>query len=232
MILFSHIKLFLKRLLRLTGKLFLALIVGSFMLVLALRWIDPPGSMVMLVWQLEHENEIAQQWRPLSQISPHLQMSVIASEDQKFAEHFGFDLKSIQQALDEKRRRPRGASTISQQVAKNLFLWHGRSYLRKGLEAWFTLQMELLWPKQRILEMYLNLAEFGDGVYGAEAAAQRFFGGSAKHLNAWQSGLLAAVLPNPKRMSAARPSFYVQERARKIGSLVRQMGGTGYLKKL
>lgn len=223
----QRIKLFF----RLTRKVLLAFIVGSFVLVLALRWIDPPGSMVMLAWALGNEQEVKQQWRDLDQISPQLQMSVIASEDQKFAEHVGFDLDSIQKALDENRRRTRGASTISQQVAKNLFLWHGRSYLRKGLEAWFTFQMELLWPKRRILEMYLNIAEFGDGVYGAEAAAQSFFGSSAQQLNSWQSGLLAAVLPNPKRMSAANPSGYVQERARKISTLVRQIGGTSYLRK-
>ena len=205
---------------------------SSFMLVLALRWFDPPSSAVIVLWEMENDRKANHRWRPLVEISPQLQIAVIAAEDQKFADHFGFDFESIEKSLQENRARPRGASTISQQTAKNLFLWQGRSYVRKGIEAWFTLLMELLWPKQRILEIYLNIAEFGPGVYGAQAAAQTFFATSARNLTAWQSGLLTAVLPNPRRMSAANPSAYVQSRALEINQLVRQMGGAGHLTKI
>ncbi|WP_193163773.1 monofunctional biosynthetic peptidoglycan transglycosylase [Microbulbifer hainanensis] len=202
------------------------------LLVLALRWIDPPSSAVIQAWQLHSGRKAHQQWRPLEQISPHLQMAVIAAEDQKFPSHFGFDFASLQKALNESRKRTRGASTITQQTAKNLFLWNGRSYVRKGLEAWFTLLMELLWPKERILEVYLNIAEFGNGIYGAQAAAMNFYGTSARYLSRWQAGLMAAVLPNPKRMSAGRPSRYVRSRAITINRQARQLGGSGYLKTL
>ncbi|WP_237067999.1 monofunctional biosynthetic peptidoglycan transglycosylase [Microbulbifer guangxiensis] len=221
------------RLLKRTARLGLALIAAfvclSALLVLALRWIDPPSSAVIVAWELGNGREARQEWQPLERISPHLQMAVIAAEDQKFAHHFGFDFAALKQALREDRKRPRGASTITQQTAKNLFLWHGRSYLRKGLEAWFTVLMELLWPKERILEVYLNIAEFGEGVYGAQAAAQRFFGTSARYLSSWQAGRMAAVLPNPRRMSAQHPSHYVRNRAATINRQVRQLGGSAYL---
>jgi len=207
-------------------------VVTSALLVLTLRWINPPSSMVIQHWQSENDRSAQQRWQPLETISPHLQIAVIAAEDQKFPQHFGFDFASLQKALGENRKRTRGASTITQQTAKNLFLWNGRSYVRKALEAWFTLLMELLWPKERILEVYLNIAEFGEGVYGAEAAARHHFGKSAKHLSRWQSGLLAAVLPSPRRMSASYPSAYVQGRAHTINRQARQLGGKRYLNSL
>jgi monofunctional biosynthetic peptidoglycan transglycosylase len=154
---------------------------------------------------------------------------VVAAEDQKFPTHFGFDFQSISEALEENRERSRGASTITQQVAKNLFLWSGHSYARKLIEAWFAALIELCWPKQRILEVYLNIAEFGPGIYGAEAASQAFFGKPARLLNTYQSALLAAVLPNPRQMSAARPSSYVNGRAWEILLLARDLGGAKYL---
>ncbi|WP_201276885.1 monofunctional biosynthetic peptidoglycan transglycosylase [Microbulbifer sp. ALW1] len=221
-----------KRIARYTLLLAAAAVTLSVLLVLALRWIDPPSSMVMQHWQQDSGQIARHSWQPINKISPNLQMAVIAAEDQKFPHHYGFDLDSLQKALTENRKRTRGASTITQQTAKNLFLWNGRSYLRKGLEAWFTLLMETLWSKERILEVYLNIAEFGEGVYGAEAAARHHFGSSAQHLSRWQSGLLAAVLPSPKRMSAGRPSAYVQSRASTINRQIRQLGGTGYLKSL
>lgn len=205
-------------------------VASSFVLVLTLRWVDPPSSAVIIAWEMATDRNAKHQWRSLAEISSHLQIAVIAAEDQKFPDHFGFDFESIEKSLGENRARPRGASTISQQTAKNLFLWQGRSYVRKAIEAWFTLLMESLWPKQRILEVYLNIAEFGPGVYGAQAAAQTFFHTSARNLDAWQAGLLTAVLPNPKRMSAAYPSDYVRSRARDINQLVRQLGGAAYLK--
>lgn len=199
------------------------------LLVLALRWVDPPSSAVIVAWEFGSGREARQEWQPLEKISPNLQMAVIAAEDQKFAHHFGFDFASLKKAISEDRKRPRGASTITQQTAKNLFLWQGRSYVRKGLEAWFTILMEVLWPKERILEVYLNIAEFGDGVYGAQAAANQFFGTSARYLSSWQAGSMAAVLPNPKRMSAQHPSRYVRSRAVTINRQIRQLGGSAYL---
>ncbi|MFC6634001.1 monofunctional biosynthetic peptidoglycan transglycosylase [Microbulbifer taiwanensis] len=222
----------LKRAFRLTLWFCAAFATVTAVPVLALRWIDPPSSAVIQSWQQHSGREAQQQWRPLEKISPNLQMAVIAAEDQKFRHHHGFDFASLQKALSETRRRTRGASTITQQTAKNLYLWNDRSYLRKGLEAWFTLLIELFWSKERILEVYLNIAEFGEGIYGAEAAARNFFGTSAQHISRRQAGLMAAVLPSPRRMSAKIPSRYVRSRASTIDRQVRQLGGTVYLKGL
>ena len=154
-------------------------------------------------------------------------VAVIASEDQKFPEHWGFDVEAIEKAyaLNQHSHRVHGASTISQQVAKNLFLWSGRSYFRKGLEAYFTVLIETLWPKRRILEIYLNTAQFGHGVYGAEAAAQHFFHKSADRLNRSDAALLAAVLPSPERWSPAAPSRFVQQRRDWILGQMQALGG-------
>ncbi|MEO8308611.1 MAG: monofunctional biosynthetic peptidoglycan transglycosylase [Pseudomonadota bacterium] len=179
-------------------------------------------------WKLQRE------WRDLGAISPQLQLAVIASEDQRFPEHSGFDYEQIQKSLDaaERTGRSRGASTISQQVAKNLFLWGGRSWVRKGFEAWFTVLIEWLWPKRHILEMYLNIAQFGRGVYGAEAAAQAFFHKPATRLTASEAARMAAVLPNPKRFRIDAPSRYVLRRQGQIEAQMRALGGTDYLSKL
>jgi monofunctional biosynthetic peptidoglycan transglycosylase len=210
----------------------LLFLIGSTLLVLTLRWVDPPSSAFIFAYNLGSDKKAVQKWVPIDAVSPWLQISVISSEDQKFPQHSGFDIESIQKALNEKRGRPRGASTITQQVAKNLFLWNGRSYIRKGIEVWFTFLLELFWSKERILEVYLNVAEFGPGIYGAEAAAQSFYRKSAIKLSPWQSGLLAAVLPNPKKMSAKTPSEYVQSRAAQIYAEVEQLGGTAFLHNL
>jgi monofunctional glycosyltransferase len=178
-------------------------------------------------------------WANLEQISPHAAVAVIAAEDQVFPFHIGFDFKSMRQAVrsnekqsTRKHPRVRGASTISQQVAKNLFLWPGRSYLRKGLEAWFTLLIELTWPKERILEVYLNVAQFGDGIYGVEAAAQRFWHKPSARLNRYESATLAAVLPNPITFRANAPSAYVTRRRDFILDQMRRLGGPNYLEEL
>jgi monofunctional biosynthetic peptidoglycan transglycosylase len=170
-------------------------------------------------------------WTPWDQVATTLPIALVAAEDQKFPRHRGFDLAAIQSALADADdgERLRGASTISQQVAKNLFLWNGRSFVRKGLEAYFTVLIEALWPKRRILEMYMNIAEFGPGIYGAGAASERFFHTSPAHLTAAQAALLAAVLPNPTRLRVDRPSAYVQRRAAWIQRQARQLGGAGYL---
>ncbi len=205
--------------------------------VLALRVIDPPTSAFMLDRRVQALRagtggfELRYRWVDWDALSPQLPIALVAAEDQNFPTHSGFDLEAIDKALENNARgRPvRGASTISQQVAKNLFLWDGRSWLRKGLEAWYTLLIELLWPKQRILEVYANIAEFGDGVYGAEAAARAYFGKPAKQLTAAESARLAAVLPSPKRYSVTSPGPYVQRRAAWIARQARNLDGPAYL---
>jgi len=203
--------------------------------VLPLRWIDPPVSMFMLIRQAEGLGEpgfvLRRQWRDLDAIAACLPISVVAAEDQAFPHHAGFDFEAIERALESNAGggRVRGGSTLSQQVAKNLYLWSGGGYLRKGIEAGYTLLIEAFWPKRRILEVYVNIAEFGDGIYGAEAAAQAFFGKPASRLGDAECARLAAVLPNPKVYDAARPGPYVQRRAAWIQRQVRQLGGPAYL---
>jgi monofunctional biosynthetic peptidoglycan transglycosylase len=208
-------------------------VAASVIAVALLRWVNPPYSAFMAQMQLaawaKHDRSYVfrHHWVDLNQISPNLPLAVVASEDQKFPEHWGFDVEAIEKAyeMNQHSHRVHGASTISQQVAKNLFLWSGRSYFRKGLEAYFTVLIEACWPKRRILEIYLNIAEFGLGVYGAEAAAQRFFHTSAARLTRSDSAVLAAVLPNPQRLIAAAPSAYVQQRRDWILGQMQALGG-------
>ncbi|HEY0179988.1 MAG TPA: monofunctional biosynthetic peptidoglycan transglycosylase, partial [Dokdonella sp.] len=179
----------------------------------------------------EHSYTLHYRWTSWQRVAPTLPIALVAAEDQKFPFHHGFDLDAIQSALADADdgERLRGASTISQQVAKNLFLWNGRSFVRKGLEAYFTVLIEALWPKRRILEVYLNVAEFGDGVFGAAAASERFFGTAPAQLDAHRAALLAAVLPNPRRLRVDRPSAYVLRRAAWIERQAAQLGGPAYL---
>ncbi|MEF3577084.1 monofunctional biosynthetic peptidoglycan transglycosylase [Citrobacter freundii] len=172
-------------------------------------------------------------WVSMDEISPWMGLAVIAAEDQKFPEHWGFDVSAIEKALAHNERnenRIRGASTLSQQTAKNLFLWDGRSWVRKGLEAGQTLGMETVWSKKRILTVYLNIAEFGDGVFGVEAAAQRYFHKPASRLSLSEAALLAAVLPNPLRFKANAPSGYVRSRQAWIMRQMRQLGGESFMR--
>ena len=172
-------------------------------------------------------------WVSMDEISPWMGLAVIAAEDQKFPEHWGFDVSAIEKALAHNERnenRIRGASTLSQQTAKNLFLWDGRSWVRKGLEAGLTLGMETAWSKKRILTVYLNIAEFGDGVFGVEAAAQRYFHKPASRLSLSEAALLAAVLPNPLRFKANAPSGYVRSRQAWIMRQMRQLGGESFMR--
>jgi len=187
------------------------------LLVLPLRWLPPLTSSFMVQnWlsQASFKARVAYTWTPRGKISRQAALAVLAAEDQKFLIHPGFDLQAIRKAWARNGRGTpvRGASTISQQVAKNLWLWPGRSWLRKGLEAWLTLWVELLWPKERILEIYLNVAQFGPHLFGVGAAAQTYFDKPASRLNAPEAALLAAVLPNPTRFSVANPSRYVRRR--------------------
>ena len=228
------------RLVKWVAVLVLAFVLITAVPVLLMRWWNPFSSAFMLHASLtggapgEGAYQTHYQWADLEQISPHAALAVIASEDQQFPFHAGFDLKSIREAVRENahRKRPRGASTISQQVAKNLFLWNGASYVRKGLEAWFTVLIEVMWPKERILEVYLNVAEFGRGVYGVEAASRRFFRKPAARLTRAEAATLAAVLPNPVRMHADRPSAYVYARRDWIVGQMRGLGGREYLEEI
>lgn len=211
----------------------LALLFISVAWVAALRVVDPPWSALMLGESLaalragERGFTIEHEWRPASAISPLLARAVVAAEDQRFHRHHGFDFAAIEAALatHEAGGPLRGASTITQQVAKNLFLWRGRHWLRKGLEAWFTIWIELLWPKVRILEVYLNVAQFGRGVYGAEAASRRYFGRPARELDAAQAALLAAALPNPLRHRVEAPDERMRRRQQWILRQMRLAGG-------
>ena len=229
-----------RRWLRLLLWLPLLFVLATSLQVAVLRFVDPPASAFMLARQGEALRKgdwgfrVAYDWRDLDDISPYLPLAVIAAEDQNFAAHSGFDLEAIEKAIEHNARgkRMRGGSTISQQVAKNLFLWQGRSWARKGLEAWYTLLIELMWPKRRILEVHVNVAEFGDGIYGAQAAARSYWDKDASRLSPEQSARLAAVLPAPRRYSAVKPGPYVQRRAAWIQRQMRQLGGRGYLEQL
>lgn len=210
---------------------------ATLLTVLALRWLDPPTSTFMMSARMDaladgdRKYRTRYEWVDYSRISSNAAIAVIAAEDQRFAEHVGFDLKSIDESVRQHQRGKalRGASTISQQVAKNLFLWKDPSFVRKGFEAYFTILIETLWPKQRILEMYLNIAEFGRGIYGVGAASRYFFGKPAAHLTPSEGALLAAVLPNPRRLSVHSPSAYVRQRQDWILWQMRALGGRSYL---
>ena len=226
-----------RRLLRWLGVAVLLVLGLTVLPVLALRYVNPWTSAFMLdarasallAGDFAYSN--AYEWRDLEDISPHAAIAVIASEDQQFAFHDGFDFKSIRQAMrsNARGRKVRGASTITQQVAKNLFLWSGRSYVRKALEAWYTVLIEWLWPKERTLEVYLNIAQFGRGVWGVEASAQQFFHKSARRLTRRESATLAAVLPNPIVYRVAAPSLTVATRRDWTLRQMRALGGQAYL---
>ncbi len=229
-----------KRLLRWLGLMVVGWLVFSIGSVLLMRWLDPFTSAFMLrdravaLINGDKHYRFAHQWADWPKISTHVKVAVIASEDQKFAEHWGFDFESLQKAWkqNQRSRKVRGGSTISQQVAKNLYLWPGRSYVRKGFEAYFTVLIETLWPKQRILEVYLNSAEFGKGVFGVEAASRRYFRKSAAKLTAQESALLASVLPAPKRLLVNKPSGFVRARQAWIGRQMTHLGGASALRNL
>jgi len=207
--------------------------------VLLLRFVPVPFTALMVERRLTAMAGDApyvsrHQWVPLEAIGPNMGLAVIAAEDQNFPEHFGFDWQAIEKAMahNEHSRRKRGASTVSQQTAKNLFLWESRSWVRKGFEVYFTLLLEVAWPKRRILEVYLNSVEFGDGVFGVEAASRKFFGKPAKALGPMDAALLAAVLPNPRRYRADAPSAYVRGRQAWIHTQMQNLGGVSLVRSL
>jgi monofunctional glycosyltransferase len=217
----------MKRFFRFLFKLLLGLFLFSILMVVIYKWVPVPFTPLMAIRYFENpEEEIRHEWVPMEEISNNLKVAVIASEDQNFPNHNGFDYEAIQKAMEDnkKGRRVRGASTISQQTAKNVFLWPQRSWFRKGLEVYFTFWIELLWSKERILEVYLNSIEMGKGIYGAEAASQAWFGKSAANLTAYEAAAIAAILPNPRQYRAKPASSYIQGRQAWI---VRQMRNLG-----
>ena len=200
-------------------------------LIILLRFVAPPVSALMIErrldsWTSGRKYSSQYEWVGFDRIARPMASAVIASEDQNFLHHYGFDLGAIERAIDhdEKSRRLRGGSTLTQQTAKNLFLWPDRTWVRKGLEAYFTVLMETCWGKRRILETYLNIVEFGDGVYGVEAASERYFHKSAARLTPEDAAVLAAVLPNPRRLRPNAPSRYLRERQQWILQQMRQLG--------
>ena len=208
------------------------MVAASLLPVLLLRWIPPVLTPFMVGRWLDGMSgrrsaaHVQYVWVPWTAIAPAAPLAMIAAEDQRFPTHYGFDLGAIRDALRARPEQPHGASTITQQVARNLFLWSGRSWPRKVLEAYASLLLEACWPKRRILEVYLNVAEFGDGVYGVEAASRRFFRHDAARLTRREAALLAAVLPNPKALDVARPSPFILVRARRIETQMARLGPT------
>ncbi len=225
-----------KRYVKRTMAAFLSLAVIFVLLVLSLRWMNPSFTAFTLQEDWEalgiERYSLKDHWVPYEELPENIKWAVVASEDQRFWDHHGLDLYAIGKAIQEKRKggRIRGASTISQQVAKNLFLWPGRSYFRKGLEAGITLTMEVLWPKERILEVYLNIAEFGPGIYGIGKASDHFFAKEASELEAGEAARMAAVLPSPKRMRVEPPTPYVKERKDWILRNMMNLSGIAYYK--
>lgn len=208
--------------------------------VVVYRWVNPPFTLLMLqrytqaVWDGKVGNGVAYYWVSYDQISSYMRVAVIATEDQHFAQHGGFDMEAIQKAIEYNRNNDdtKGASTISQQVAKNVFLWSGRTWVRKALEAYFTILIELLWSKERILEMYLNVAEMGHLTFGCEAAAQRYYRTSAHRLSIDQAAYIAVILPNPLRYSPTKPSAYIRQRKAWAVRQIYRLGGKNYLNQL
>ena len=215
----------LRRSLPLLKAALLVLVFGPVILLVLYRVVPPPITPLMVIRLFEGEG-INKEWTPLEEMQPSLPKLVIAAEDNTFCSHWGFDLEAYQAQLEKslKGRTSRGASTLSMQLAKNLFLWPGRSYVRKALEIPLTLYVELVLPKRRIMELYLNVVEFGPGIYGAEAAARAHFNTSAEKLSLQQAAQLAAVLPNPRRWSASKPTGYIQNRASLYRQRVDQLG--------
>jgi monofunctional biosynthetic peptidoglycan transglycosylase len=217
------LKKFFKYLLYSIGGFFLFTILW----VVAYKFIDPPFTPLMILRKLDFEREkskdgIQKEWKDYEEISTNLYHAILAAEDQRFVRHGGIDWKAVEAAkrynASHKGKRLHGASTVTMQTAKNTFLWHGRNYVRKGLEAYFTYLIEFIWGKKRILEVYVNVVEWGNEVYGAEAAARKYFKKSAKKLTKREAALLAVVLPNPNRWNPARPTNYINRRANKIMS--------------
>ncbi|MFN4299968.1 MAG: monofunctional biosynthetic peptidoglycan transglycosylase [Thermaurantimonas sp.] len=225
----------MKKLSKVLIRIFVYFLIITHVLVWLYRFLPVPFTPLMVIRYIEHYNEgipFQYKWVKAKNISQHAYLAVIVSEDQNFFKHSGFDFKAIEKAIEHNKRnirRKRGASTISQQLAKNLFLWPGRSWIRKGLEAYFTVLIELYWPKKKILSTYLNVVEMGKNTFGIEAAARKYFRKSARQLTAVEAAQIIAILPSPRRWSANPPGPYVQRRAAWIQRQMRLFGGLMYL---
>ena len=223
-----------QRILRWVVLLLGLVVLATWIPVIWLRWSDPSVTAFMLSQHWNQEREIYYQWMDWPLLGKQAALAVMAAEDQRFPEHRGFDIASIKNAVQTRRDggRLRGASTISQQTVKNIFLWPGRSWLRKGFEAYFTVLIELFWPKRRILEVYLNIVELGPAIYGVPAASRVYFDKTPQQLDAYEAALLAAVLPNPKRLHVTRPSAYVRERQQWIRAQAVRLARDSYLQRI
>mgnify|MGYP002735340773 CR=1 FL=1 len=221
----------IKKLLKFIFKLMLWFVGLSVLWVLVYKFVPVPYTPLMAIRSIEGDDQfkLSHKWVPMEKISPHLQLAVICAEDQRFVHHNGFDREAIEKAIQSNRagKRLRGGSSISQQTAKNVFLWPERSWVRKGFETYFTFLIENLWSKERILEVYLNSIEMGDGIFGAQAAAEYWFGKTAQDLSQQNAAAIAAILPNPRNYRANPPSPYI---SRRISWIVQQMRYYGPLK--
>lgn len=220
-------------------KFWIYFFITSILIVFLMSWIDPFFSSIMLQRQIDAflDREIKfikNSWIDYDDVSKYVPLALIAAEDQNFSNHYGFDFEQIKKALKENlhRKRIRGASTITQQLAKNLFLWEGKSFIRKGVEAYFTILIETLWDKKRIIEVYMNIIELGDMTFGVATASEIYLKKDARRLTASQAALIASVLPNPKRFQIARPSGYVRARQNWVLRQMNSLGGIEYLKSL
>lgn len=220
-----------KRIVRITAKVLLWFFLVSVLWVVAYRFINPPITLLMIQRNIARkadgkEFKLAKTWVKFDEISDNMKRAAVSAEDQLFLKHLGFDIKAIEKAYQNnaKGKRVKGGSTISQQTAKNVFLWPGRSYVRKAFEAYFTLLMELLWSKERILEVYLNVIEMGDGIYGAEAAAQAYYGKSCRKLTRSEAALIAACFPNPLRWNPNKATSYIKHRQYLIIRNMKRLG--------
>jgi len=215
-----------RKILRWTGRIVLFLFVFSILLTFVYRWLNPPVTPLMVIRKVADKAPIQKKWVNIKDISPHLIACAVAAEDNSFLGHRGFDFGAINKAIKEREsgKRIRGASGISQQTAKNVFLWQKQSWVRKGLECYFTVLMELFWSKERIMEVYLNVIEMGSGIYGCEMASQIYFKKSAKNISLRQAALLTACYPSPRKRNPAKPTTYLNSRASQIAHLTKLIG--------
>ncbi len=215
-----------KKILRWAGRVVLFLFAFSIFITIAYRWINPPVTPLMLIRKVSDGASIQKKWVDMEEISPYLVQCAVAAEDNHFLGHRGFDFGAIEKVLEERKagKRKRGASGISQQTAKNVFLWPNQSWLRKGLESYFTVLIELFWSKERIMEVYLNIIETGNGIYGCEMASRIYFHKKAKNLTLYQAALITACYPNPRKWSPAKQTSYITNRASKIAHLTTLIG--------
>jgi monofunctional biosynthetic peptidoglycan transglycosylase len=221
----------LKKITSILSRILIWFLSVSILWVLAYRFINPPITLLMIERNIERKTDgktfkTDKKWMRFDDISDNMKRAAVSAEDQLFLKHMGFDIKAIEKAYEsnEKGKKVKGGSTISQQTAKNVFLWPGRSWIRKGFEAYFTLLIEMLWSKERILEVYLNVIEMGDGIYGAEAASQAYYGKSCSSLSRAEAALIAACFPNPLRWTPAHPTRYIQHRQYLIMRNMRRLG--------